>query len=84
MDLYDDGMYGDEPKLNNLAVFMSKLIPSEIGCYFWLKDLEEVGIDVREEAKEWKSVKGTSLLALPLQQGIRFRLKWRDQLSKFT
>ncbi|KAL3634983.1 hypothetical protein CASFOL_022037 [Castilleja foliolosa] len=84
MDLYDDGMYRDEPKLNNLAVFMSKLIPSEIGCYFWLKDLEEVGIDVREEAKEWKSVKGTSLLALPLQQGIRFRLKWRDQLSKFT
>ncbi|KAL3634977.1 hypothetical protein CASFOL_022031 [Castilleja foliolosa] len=42
-------MYGDEPELNNLAVFMSKLIPNEIGCYSWPKDLEEMGIEVRDE-----------------------------------
>ncbi|KAL3634981.1 hypothetical protein CASFOL_022035 [Castilleja foliolosa] len=85
MDLYDDDMYGDEPELNSLAVFMSKLIPNEIGCYFWLKDLEEVGIEVRgEHAEDWYCVEGKSLLALPFQQQIRFQLTWKEQLSKFT
>ncbi|KAL3634377.1 hypothetical protein CASFOL_021431 [Castilleja foliolosa] len=71
--------------LSNLAVFMSMLIPDEIGCYFWLKDLEEVGIEVRDEqAKEWHCVESTSLRALSFQKRIRFRLTWREQLSKFT
>ncbi|KAL3635002.1 hypothetical protein CASFOL_022056 [Castilleja foliolosa] len=91
VDLYDydthKGMYFDLratcKKVNNLAEFMSKPIPNEIGCYFWLKDLEEVGIEVwDEEAKEWYSVEGTSLPELSFRQQIRFRLKWTEQLSK--
>ncbi|KAL3635001.1 hypothetical protein CASFOL_022055 [Castilleja foliolosa] len=79
MDLYDDDMHDVDPELNNLDVFLSKLIPNEIGSYFWLKDLEEVGIEVRgEHAEDWHCVEGTSLLALPFQQQIRFRLTWRE------
>ncbi|KAL3634998.1 hypothetical protein CASFOL_022052 [Castilleja foliolosa] len=61
-DIYYTDLRAKCKKVNNLGEFMSKPIPNEIGyCYFWLKDLEEVGIEVRdEEAKEWNSVEGTS------------------------
>ncbi|KAL3634985.1 hypothetical protein CASFOL_022039 [Castilleja foliolosa] len=70
----------------NLAEYISKLIPDETGCYFWLQDLEEISTEVGNmEAKEWCCVKGTSLpAALRSQQQIRYRLTWKEQLSKFT
>ncbi|KAL3635004.1 hypothetical protein CASFOL_022058 [Castilleja foliolosa] len=91
MDLYDDDTDMDMDddlrakckKINNLAGFMSKTVLNEIGCCFWLKDLEEVGIEVRDkEAKEWHCVEGTSLLALSFQQRVRFRLTWTEQISR--
>ncbi|KAL3634939.1 hypothetical protein CASFOL_021993 [Castilleja foliolosa] len=58
----------------NLAEYISKLIPDETGCYFWLQDLEEISTEVGNmEANEWKE-----------QQKIRFRLTWKEELSKFT
>ncbi|KAL3634938.1 hypothetical protein CASFOL_021992 [Castilleja foliolosa] len=70
----------------NLAEYISKLIPGETGCYYsWLQDLEEISTEIGNmEANEWHCVKGTSLPALHSQQEIRFRLTWKEQLSKFT
>ncbi|KAL3634946.1 hypothetical protein CASFOL_022000 [Castilleja foliolosa] len=69
----------------NLAEYISKLIPDETGCYFWLQDLEEISTEVGNmEANEWHWVQTTSLTALRSQQQIRYRLTWKEQLSKFT
>ncbi|KAL3634993.1 hypothetical protein CASFOL_022047 [Castilleja foliolosa] len=69
----------------NLAGYISRLIPDEAGRYFWLQDLEEVSTEVGNmEANEWHCVKGTSYPALSSQQRIRYRLTWKEQLSKFT
>ncbi|KAL3634865.1 hypothetical protein CASFOL_021919 [Castilleja foliolosa] len=69
----------------NLAEYISKLIPDETRCYFWLQDLEEISTEVGNvEANEWHRVQTTSLPALLNQQQIRFRLTWKEQLSKFT
>ncbi|KAL3647427.1 hypothetical protein CASFOL_008395 [Castilleja foliolosa] len=77
-------MYGEVRAICNLAEYMSKLIPDETGC-FWLHDLEEVSTEVwNMKAKEWCCVKGTILRALCSRQKIRFRLTWKEQLSKFT
>ncbi|KAL3634893.1 hypothetical protein CASFOL_021947 [Castilleja foliolosa] len=77
-------MYGDVRANCNLAEYISKLIPDETGC-FWLQDLEEVSIEVwNEKANEWRCIKGTILHALRIKQQIRFRLTWKEQLSKFT
>ncbi|KAL3635005.1 hypothetical protein CASFOL_022059 [Castilleja foliolosa] len=90
MDLYDDDIYmvldahllAKCKEINNLAGFMSKVVPDEIGCCFWLKDLEEVCIEVRdEEAKEWHCVEGTSLPTLRIRQKIRFRLTWKEHVD---
>ncbi|KAL3634858.1 hypothetical protein CASFOL_021912 [Castilleja foliolosa] len=70
----------------NFAEYISKLklIPYETGC-FWLQDLEEVSTEVwKKKAKEWRCIKGTILPALRSQQKIRFRLTWKEHLSKFT
>ncbi|KAL3634855.1 hypothetical protein CASFOL_021909 [Castilleja foliolosa] len=64
----------------NLAEYISKLIPYETGCYFWLQDLEEVSIEVMDmKAKEWRCLKGTILHALCSEKQIRFRLTWKEQ-----
>ncbi|KAL3634986.1 hypothetical protein CASFOL_022040 [Castilleja foliolosa] len=69
----------------NLAEYISKLIPGETGRHFWLQDLEKISTEVGNvEANEWHCVKGTSFPALRSQQRIRFRLTWKEQLSKFT
>ncbi|KAL3634924.1 hypothetical protein CASFOL_021978 [Castilleja foliolosa] len=72
-------------KVNSLAEFICNRIPNEIGCYFWPKDLEEVGIEVSNKmTEEWHCVELTSLPALRFHQRIRFRLTWKEELSKFT
>ncbi|KAL3634853.1 hypothetical protein CASFOL_021907 [Castilleja foliolosa] len=77
-------MHGEVRDKCNLIGYISKLIPYEKGC-FWLRDLEEVSTEVwNMKAKEWHCVKGTILPALRMQQKIRFRLTWKEQLSKFT
>ncbi|KAL3635324.1 hypothetical protein CASFOL_019871 [Castilleja foliolosa] len=69
----------------NLAEYISKLIPNETDCYFWLQDLEEISTEVGNmEANEWHWVQTTSFPALLSQQQIRYRLTWKEQLSKFT
>ncbi|KAL3634825.1 hypothetical protein CASFOL_021879 [Castilleja foliolosa] len=65
---------------NEVIEFICNLIPDEIGCYFWLQDLEEVSIEVRDiKTEEWNCVQRTSLPPLPSKQKIRFRLTWREQ-----
>ncbi|KAL3634814.1 hypothetical protein CASFOL_021868 [Castilleja foliolosa] len=68
---------------NKFAEFICNLIPNNIGwCYSWLQDLEEVRIEVLDyKAKEWNCFQGTTL---PSSQRFRFRLTWREQLSKLT
>ncbi|KAL3634988.1 hypothetical protein CASFOL_022042 [Castilleja foliolosa] len=69
----------------NLVEYKSKLIPNETGCYFWLQDLEEISTEVGNmERNEWHWVQTTSYPALSSQQRIRYRLTWKEQLSKFT
>ncbi|KAL3634822.1 hypothetical protein CASFOL_021876 [Castilleja foliolosa] len=66
----------------NLVEYISKLIPDEKGCYFWLQDLEEVTFEVWDtKAGEWNCVQLTSLQALccNIQHQIRFRLTWKEQ-----
>ncbi|KAL3634850.1 hypothetical protein CASFOL_021904 [Castilleja foliolosa] len=77
-------LYGGLRAKCNFAEYMSKLIPDEKGC-FWLQDLEEVSTEVwKKKAKEWRCIKGTILRSLCSQKQIRFRLTWKEQLSKFT
>ncbi|KAL3634844.1 hypothetical protein CASFOL_021898 [Castilleja foliolosa] len=77
-------MYGDVRPKCNFAEYMSKLIPDETGC-FWLQDLVEVSTEVwKMKANEWRCLKGTILHALCCDKQIRFRLTWKEQLSKFT
>ncbi|KAL3634841.1 hypothetical protein CASFOL_021895 [Castilleja foliolosa] len=61
-----------------LSEFICYLIPEKKRYYFWLQDLEELIIE------ECNCVQRTSLQALPNKQTIRFRLTWREQLSKPT
>ncbi|KAL3634871.1 hypothetical protein CASFOL_021925 [Castilleja foliolosa] len=78
-------LYGEFGAKCDFAEYISKLLPDETGCYFGLQDLEEVSIEIRDmKAKEWHCVKGTSLPALRSQHKIRFRLTWKEQLSKLT
>ncbi|KAL3632764.1 hypothetical protein CASFOL_025748 [Castilleja foliolosa] len=71
--------------VNELVEFICNLIPEKVGCYFWLQDLEELRIEVWDmKAGKWNCVQRTSLPALPSKQPIRFRLTWREQLSKLT
>ncbi|KAL3634848.1 hypothetical protein CASFOL_021902 [Castilleja foliolosa] len=68
-----------------LSEFICNLIPEKKRCYFWLQDWEELIIEVWDmKAEEWNCVQRTSLQALPDKQTIRFRLTWREQLSKLT
>ncbi|KAL3634820.1 hypothetical protein CASFOL_021874 [Castilleja foliolosa] len=73
---------------NELAQFICYLIPNNTGwgyCYSWLKDLEEVGVEVYDyKAEKWNCFHGTILPELPIPQRYRFRLTWREQLSKHT
>ncbi|KAL3634815.1 hypothetical protein CASFOL_021869 [Castilleja foliolosa] len=73
--------YADE-----LAEFICHLIPNNVGwCYSWLQDLEEVSVEVWDyKAEEWNCFQGITLPALPNSQRFRFRLTWREQLSRLT
>ncbi|KAL3634859.1 hypothetical protein CASFOL_021913 [Castilleja foliolosa] len=65
----------------DLAEYISKLIPGETGCYYWLQDLEEVSIEVWKECHFFEE---TSIPAVCSQQQSCFRLTWKEQLRKFT
>ncbi|KAL3634840.1 hypothetical protein CASFOL_021894 [Castilleja foliolosa] len=70
---------------DQLVKFICNLIPKEKGSYFWPQDLEEVSIEVWDvKAEEWNCVQTTSLPGHPNRPRIRFRLTWKEQLSKFT
>ncbi|KAL3634866.1 hypothetical protein CASFOL_021920 [Castilleja foliolosa] len=57
--------YSDWQAKCNLVEYISKLIPDEKGCYFWLQDLEEVTFEVRDaKAGEWNCVQLTRLKEL--------------------
>ncbi|KAL3634831.1 hypothetical protein CASFOL_021885 [Castilleja foliolosa] len=75
----------EESANNELVEFICNLIPKEKGSYSWLQDLEEVSIEFREMIEDgWHWVQTTSLPEPPNRPQIRFRLTWREQLSKFT
>ncbi|KAL3635003.1 hypothetical protein CASFOL_022057 [Castilleja foliolosa] len=68
--------------VNEVVEFICNLIPDEIGCYYWLQDLEEVSIEVWDiKTEEWNCVERTSLPPLPSKQQIRFRLTWREHCN---
>ncbi|KAL3634817.1 hypothetical protein CASFOL_021871 [Castilleja foliolosa] len=69
-----------------LADFIWCIISNKVWwCYSWIHDLEGVSIEVWDyKAEKWNCFQGTSCLpGLPSSQ-VRFRLTWREQLSKLT